>query len=47
MGKRLSGSDIARYERDEFLFPIDMIDRDAARCREGDRVEALRYEAAP
>ena len=31
MGKKLSDSEIARYERDGFVFPVDAFSRDEAR----------------
>jgi ectoine hydroxylase-related dioxygenase (phytanoyl-CoA dioxygenase family) len=44
MGKRLSEAEVARYERDGFLFPVDAFSRDAAR-RYLDQLESFEREA--
>src|ERR1700736_20163 len=44
MGKRLSEAEVARYERDGFLFPVDAFSGDEAR-RYLDRLESFEREA--
>jgi hypothetical protein len=44
MGKRLSDGEIARYERDGFLFPIEVFSRGAAR-RYLDQLEGFERRA--